>query len=54
MFFDAPIAGACGLKATDPDPWGDAPPARVHTIDCDLSERSERSVSAEVFEEIED
>jgi hypothetical protein len=54
VLFDSPIAGACGLKATDLDPWGDAPPARVHTIDCDLGELSERSVSAEVFEEIED
>jgi len=52
VLFDSPIGDACGLKAAELDPWGDQPPARVHTIACDLAELGERSVSSESFEEI--
>jgi hypothetical protein len=54
VLFDSPIGNACGLKAAELDPWGDQPPARVHTIACDLTELAERSVSSETFEEIAD
>ena len=52
VLFDAPIGSACGLKATEVDPWGDAPPAQVHTIDCELGEIDERLLSSESYEEI--
>jgi hypothetical protein len=52
VLFDAPIGSVCGLKATEVDPWGDAPPAQVHTIDCELGEIDERALSGESYEEV--
>ncbi len=51
VLFDSPIGDACGLRATEVDPWGDQPPTRVHTINCKLGEIEERSVTSDTFEE---
>ena len=42
VLFDAPIAGACGLKVENAKPWPDPPPVRVTTVDCELNEIEER------------
>jgi len=48
--FDAPIGTACGLKAEDLDIMISDPPARLTTVDCDLNEIEERSISEESWE----
>jgi hypothetical protein len=51
VLFDAPIGSACGLKVVGVDPWGDPPPAQVHTIDCELGAIEERALNSESFVE---
>lgn len=53
VLFDDLIEGACGLKLEHLDPWGDPPPGRVTTVDCDLGEIGERPVESENWEILE-
>jgi hypothetical protein len=50
VLFDSSISGACGIKVLYADPWGDDPPTRLTTIDCDLSDIEERIVIDTTFE----
>jgi len=50
VLFDAPLGKACGIKIEDVDPIDAEPTAVVHTINCDLSNIEERSVTAETIE----
>tara|TARA_Y100001968_G_scaffold317764_1_gene347168 strand:+ start:465 stop:1535 length:1071 start_codon:yes stop_codon:yes gene_type:complete len=52
LLFDSPIGGACGIKAINLDPWGDAPPGQVFTVDCELSNIEERTLNEESFIEL--
>jgi len=47
VLFDTPIAGARGLKA---EPVGDTQAITVHTINCNLSNRAARAVTASTTE----
>ncbi len=52
VLFDAPIGSVCGLRVVNVDPWGDPPPAQVHTIDCQLGAIEERALTSESYVEI--
>jgi hypothetical protein len=52
VLFDQPIAGACGLRASNFDPWKDPPPAQLSTVDCSLTEIDARSVTSETWERL--
>lgn len=57
VFFDEPIGGACGLKVLEvvpayseptPEPTPDQTLPQLSTIECDLTNIAERTVTAAV------
>ncbi len=50
VLFDEPIDGACGVKVVDLDPYSGGELPLFYTIECDLSNRAERSVTSAVTE----
>jgi hypothetical protein len=50
VLFDEPIDGACGLKVIDLDSLNGPELPRFYTIECDLSNLAERSVTSAVTE----
>ena len=50
VLFDEPIAGACGIKVVDLDPYEGEELPVFHTVEWDLSDLAERSVTSAVTE----
>jgi hypothetical protein len=49
VLFDAPLAGACGLRVEDVNDLDGDLTARVSTVDCALEPIETRDVSAETY-----
>jgi hypothetical protein len=51
VLFDAPIGGACGLRAEHLSPWPDPPsaPMALRTVDCALAPVETRAITEHTY-----
>jgi hypothetical protein len=54
VLFDNPINAACGIKVEQLAPQADQPQARLTTIQCDLAEIEERTITGATWEQLPD